>query len=158
MKPTRGGPCRVGARPRAAVWAARPWATLTVAVVAGGCAWDTPQTSLVPRSDFARAIHGVYGVIAWVALAVALIVLTLLGWVLVRYRRRPDAPLPPQMRGHAGLEIAWTVAPALVLLVIAVPTVRVIFATQGAAPRDALEITVRARQWWWDSAMPRSTS
>ena len=54
-------------------------------------------------------------------------------------RRGPARPLPRQTRGHTLLEIAWTIAPALVLLVIAIPTIQVIFRTQarGAPPRRA---------------------
>ena len=45
--------------------------------------------------------------------------------------------------------------PAIVLLVIAVPTLQVIFRTQSQAkPRDALEVVVRGYQWWWEFAYP----
>jgi cytochrome c oxidase subunit 2 len=62
--------------------------------------------------------------------------------------------VPAQTRGHSLLEISWTIAPALVLLAIAIPTIQVIFRTQAAPPRDALEITVRGRQWWWEFRYP----
>jgi cytochrome c oxidase subunit 2 len=127
---------------------------LGVAVGLGGCAWDGPQTSLVPRSDFARDILHIYGIIAWVSLVIAAIVLVGLAWVLLRFRARPGVGLPPQIRGHALLEIGWTVAPALVLLIIAVPTIQVVFRTQSPPPRDALEVVVRGRQWWWEFAYP----
>src|SRR5262249_27465300 len=53
------------------------------------------------------------------------------------------------------LEISWTIAPALVLLVIAIPTIQIIFRTQGrAAPKDAIEINVRGWQWWWEFRYP----
>jgi cytochrome c oxidase subunit 2 len=117
----------------------------------GGCAWDGPLTTLVPRSDVARAVLHVYGIITGATIGIALVVALALGWILARYRDRAGAPLPPQTRGHSLLEVAWTIAPALVLLVIAIPTIQVIFRTQGAAtPRDALEVTVRGLQWWWE--------
>lgn len=137
----------------------RPWrfwrfGLLCVAVLAGGCAWDTPQTTLVPRSDFGRAILDVYRIVGWATLGIAIVVFAVLGWILLRYRARPEAGLPPQRRGHTGLEIAWTVAPALILLVIAVPTIRVTFSTQGEPPPGALEVSVRAWQWWWEFRYP----
>jgi cytochrome c oxidase subunit 2 len=125
-----------------------------VAALLGGCAWDGPQTSLVPRSDFAREILHVYGIITWVTLGIAAVVLVALTWVLLRFRQRPGAGLPPQVRGHALLEISWTVAPAVVLLIIAIPTIEVVFRTQGAPPRGALEVVVRGRQWWWEFYYP----
>jgi cytochrome c oxidase subunit 2 len=120
-----------------------------------GCAWDTPQTSLVPRSDLTRAIHGVYGLITWATIVIGTLVLTLVAWILLRFRERPGAPTPRQVRGHSLLEIAWTVAPALVLLVIAVPTIQVVFRTQAPASPQALEIDVVAKQWWWEFRYPQ---
>jgi cytochrome c oxidase subunit 2 len=127
-----------------------------VGVVASiaGCGWSGRQTSLVPVSDFAREILHVYGIITWAVLVIAAVVIGVLGWVLIRFRDRPGAALPRQTRGHALLEIGWTIAPAFVLLIIAVPTIHVVFRTQGAPPSGALEVVVRGRQWWWEFAYP----
>ena len=125
-----------------------------VAAAAGGCAWDAPMSTVVPHSDFARDILHVYGIITWVSVAIALVVGAALAWVLIRFRDRPGAPLPVQRRGHTLLEIAWTIAPALVLLAIAVPTIQVIFRTQSAPAPDALQIRVLGRQWWWEFRYP----
>ena len=120
----------------------------------GGCGWQGPRSTLAPRSDFARAILDVYALITWAAIVIALVVFVLLGWVLVRYRERGAGPLPRQTRGHTLLEIGWTIAPALVLLVIAIPTIEVIFRTQVAAPPNALHVVVRGWQWWWEFRYP----
>ncbi len=120
----------------------------------GGCAWDARQSTVVARSDVARAILDVYALLVWVAAGILLVVILVLAWVLARYRARPGAPIPPQTRGHTLLEIGWTVAPALVLLVIGVPTVRVIFSTQAPPPPGALEVVVRGWQWWWEFRYP----
>src|SRR5207237_511633 len=64
------------------------------------------------------------------------------------------APPPPQTRGHTLLELSWTIAPALVLLLIAIPTIQVIFRTQAAPAAGALEVLVRGRQWWWEFRYP----
>jgi cytochrome c oxidase subunit 2 len=125
-----------------------------VAAAVGGCGWQGPRSTLAPRSDFARAITDVYTLIIGAALVIALIVFVLLAWVLVRYRERDAGPLPQQTRGHTLLEIAWTIAPALVLLVIAIPTIAVIFRTQQPAPRGALHVVVRGWQWWWEFRYP----
>src|SRR5205085_6046452 len=98
-----------------------------VIVLDAGCGWSGRQTSLVPVSDFARDILHVYAIITWAAIVIAAVVVAVLGWVLLRFRARSDAALPPQTRGHALLEIGWTIAPALVLLIIAIPTIHVVF-------------------------------
>jgi cytochrome c oxidase subunit II len=119
-----------------------------------GCAWDGAQSSLVARSDFARDILHVYGIITWIALGIAAVVTLALGWVLWRFRERPGDGLPRQIRGHALLEISWTIAPAIVLLVIAIPTIAVVFRTQAAPAPGALEVIVKGHQWWWEFSYP----
>jgi len=127
---------------------------LPFVTLAAGCALDTPQSSLVGRSDLAHAILGVYAIITWAAAIIALVVFGLLGFILIRYRDRPGAAEPRQTRGHSLLEISWTIAPALVLLIIAVPTIQVIFRTQGRAAPGSLEVVVRGWQWWWEFRYP----
>jgi cytochrome c oxidase subunit 2 len=123
-------------------------------LIAEGCAWDGPRSTLAPRSDFARAIADVYRDVTAVVVLIALVVSIVLTLVLARYRTRAGAPRPRQVRGHTPLEIGWTIAPALVLLVIAIPTINVTFRTQGPAPSGALEIVVRGWQWWWEFRYP----
>jgi cytochrome c oxidase subunit II len=131
-----------------------PFLPLLAVPVAGGCALDTPQSSLVARSDYAHAILGVYAIVTWSAAIIALVVFAALGWILVRYRDRPGAPAPRQTRGHTLLELGWTIAPALILLIIAIPTIQVIFRTQGRAAPGSLEVVVRGWQWWWEFRYP----
>src|SRR5437773_2512362 len=126
---------------------------LDVALGLGGCARDGPMTTLIARSDLARSILHLYKIITGVAVAIALIVAVVLVWILVRYRGR-DGALPPQTRGHTALEIGWTIAPALGLLVIAVPTIQVIFRTQAPPVSADLEIRVLGHQWWWEFRYP----
>jgi cytochrome c oxidase subunit 2 len=128
---------------------------IVVLLVLGGCAWDTPQTSLVPRSDLTRSIQSVYALITVATVLIGVVVLAVITWILLRYRQRPGEALPPQTRGHSLLEIAWTIAPALVLLVIAVPTIQIVFRTQAPASPQALEIDVIGKQWWWEYRYPK---
>jgi cytochrome c oxidase subunit II len=110
--------------------------------------------TLSSRSDLARDTLSVYRLIAWIVLGIGLVVTVVLLAALFRYRARPGAPLPRQVRGHTLLEIAWTIAPGLIILAIAIPSIRVIFRTQGPAPPGALEVTVVSRQWWWEFRYP----
>jgi cytochrome c oxidase subunit 2 len=113
------------------------------------------MSTVVARSDFARAILHVYTIITWVTVIIGALVFVLLGIILVRFRARPGAPLPRQVRGHTLMELAWTILPALVLLVIAIPTIQIIFRTQTAAsPPGALQVEVRGYQWWWEFRYP----
>jgi cytochrome c oxidase subunit 2 len=54
-----------------------------------------------------------------------------------------------QIHGNTRLELAWTLAPALVLLVIAVPTIKTIF-DLDRTPKDSIRVTVIGHQFWWE--------
>jgi cytochrome c oxidase subunit 2 len=127
---------------------------LAIAMLAGGCAWDGPMSTLGGRSDMARSILYVYGIVTWATVIIGTVVIGLLAWVLIRYRERPGAPLPRQIAGHSLMEIGWTILPALILLVIAIPTMQVIFRTQAPPKPGALEVQVLGKQWWWEFRYP----
>ena len=120
-----------------------------------GCEMVTaPTTTLAPKSDFARLSHDIFLRILWWDLGILLLVVTVLLFVVVRFRERDPQTMPAQVRGHAGLELSWTVAPVLVLTVIAFPTVRAVFRTQDAPPANALRVRVTGHQWWWEFEYP----
>ena len=123
---------------------------LTAALALSGCAGPFPQSTLHPRSDFARATDVLFTDIFWWAAAVFVVVEALLVVALVRFRHREGRPAPKPTHGHTLMEIAWTLAPAAILVFVAVPTVRTIFATAGEAPADAVKVEVIGHQWWWE--------
>jgi cytochrome c oxidase subunit II len=131
-------------------------AALSIVLLAAACggADRFPQTSLDPRSDFGRAIDDLFMLTVWLGVGVGLLVFVLVLYIIVRFRHRPGAPEPAQVHGNTRLELAWTIFPALILAIIAVPTVQTIFATQAPAPEDALKIEVIGYQWWWEFRYP----
>ncbi|MGO8719649.1 MAG: cytochrome c oxidase subunit II [Acidobacteriaceae bacterium] len=82
----------------------------------------------------------------------------LLLFVIVRYRHRPgdDEREPPQIYGSNQIELAWTVFPILIVVVLFLSTVRIIFSIQHEPqPGQALDVTVTGHQWWWEFAYPK---
>jgi cytochrome c oxidase subunit 2 len=99
-------------------------------------------------------IQNLYVLIFWMAVVVFVGVEGFLLYTIVRYRRRSPDELPSQTHGNTRLEIAWTIIPALVLLVIAVPTIGTIFAAD-AVPENATQyVRVIGHQWWWEFEYP----
>lgn len=136
-----------------------PWlaalASLALALVAGCAPHEYPQTSLHPESDYARAIQGlVVQQVMWVTI-IFTVVLGLLIVVVVRFRDRPGAGEPSRVHGNTALEIAWTIAPAIILALVAIPTVAVIFKTQTQPPADAVMVKAIGHQWWWEFQYPK---
>lgn len=119
-----------------------------------GCAGEYPQSALRPESDYARQIQALIDQQVFWVVAIFAVVLALLVLVVVRFRERPGAPDPKPVHGNTALEIAWTVAPAIILALVAVPTVAVIFKTQTRPPADAVHVKVIGHQWWWEFQYP----
>lgn len=146
LKPRPTGPQRSRA----------PLALAALAVaLAAGCgegSWSTFD----PASDFARSTLDVYWDVLWWTIGIFVVVEALLIYALVRYRRRQGDPdVPEQVHGHTFMEIGWTLAPAVILFFIAIPTIRTIFLTQGDPPqREVLEVEVVGHQWWWEFNYP----
>jgi cytochrome c oxidase subunit 2 len=114
-----------------------------------------PQTTLDPQSDYASLIQRLLvNLVFWVVLIFVVVEGVLIVTVL-RFRARPGAPQPRAVHGNTVLEIAWTVAPALILVAIAIPTVTTIFRTQAPAPARSLAVKVVAHQWWWEFQYPQ---
>jgi cytochrome c oxidase subunit II len=127
-------------------------AALVVAAVS--CNEAHPNSTLVPHSDLGREIDFLWNRLLLLGTIVFILVEGVLIYVVFRYRRRENQGPPPQTHGSTKLEIAWTLIPAVILVFIAVPTVRTIFITQAQAAPGSLSIEVTGHQWWWEFRYP----
>jgi len=138
-------------------WLASIAMQVAIAVTIGGCSEKgRPMTTLAPKSDLAQWIQSLYiDVTVWDAIILAIVVGAFILAVFVFSSRVGEAAPASTASSDLGLEIAWTLGPTLVLLMISVPTIRTIFRSQTAvAPKNALEIKVVAHQWWWEFDYP----
>lgn len=134
---------------------------LLLIVYAARDAWaETPQGSpsiFAPASTPANSIlHLAYFVLA-ITGSIFVVVGGLLTWALIRYRARgDDTSEPPQIYGSTQVELAWTVVPILIVVVLFLTTARIIFAIQDAPkPKSALDVTVVGHQYWWEFRYPK---
>lgn len=123
-------------------------------VFLAGCSATDPQNTLSPAGDVARRIGDLYWQIFWWGVGVFVVVEGLLLFSVLRFRRKPGQDMPYQTHGNTRLEIAWTIAPALILVTIAVPTVRTIADLYQNPSSEALQVRVIAHQWWWEFGYP----
>jgi cytochrome c oxidase subunit 2 len=84
--------------------------------------------------------------------AISIFVLLLLLWVVVRFRRGAN-PSPSRNTHNTTLEIVWTLVPVLILVVIAVPSIRLL-AHQYNPPAADLTVKVIGNQWYWEYQYP----
>ncbi|WP_245217301.1 cytochrome c oxidase subunit II [Neoroseomonas nitratireducens] len=87
-----------------------------------------------------------------IIVAITIFVLALLGWCVWRYRAEAN-PTPSTTSHNTLLEVAWTVVPVLILVVIAIPSFRLIY-YQDRTPNADLTISVQGRQWYWNYTYP----
>lgn len=83
---------------------------------------------------------------------ISLVVLLLLGWVILRYRRAAH-PVPSRTTHNTMIEVVWTLVPVLILVVIAVPSIRLL-ANQYSPPNADVTIKVTGHQWYWQYQYP----
>ena len=135
------------------------WAPLCLLGMTALAACDSTkyeQSTLNPQGDFARMVDHLFMTTVWWALLVFVLVEGALVFAILKYRGKPDDPEPQQIHGNTTVEIIWTVIPALILAMIAVPTVRTIFRTyELPTGRDVVTIEVIGHQWWWEFRYPQ---
>jgi cytochrome c oxidase subunit 2 len=107
-----------------------------------------------PSSPEAHAIADLFGVTLGICAVIFALVLALVAYSLLRFRRRDgDDAEPEQVHGNARLEVAWTVAPFLVLVGILALTARAMHTSDPPVDRDP-DIVVIGHQWWWEARYP----
>ena len=84
---------------------------------------------------------------------VALFVLGLLFWVILRYRAKAN-PVPSKTSHNTLIEVIWTGVPALILIAIAFPSLSLLAAQYKPAKADAVVIKVKGYQWNWGYEYP----
>jgi len=107
----------------------------------------TPARSIFDLSMFVLAITGI----------IFLVVGSLLVYSIVKFRGRAadDGREPAQVYGSTQIELAWTVIPILIVVVLFIATAQVIHAVQDAPkPPSAVEVTVIGHQFWWEYRYP----
>lgn len=140
--------------PRAALHGLLALAAAPLLVAALTACGTTPQTTLEPTTESARRSLWLLQFVFWAAAAVFVVVEGALVYILIRYRRRRGDGLPAQTHGHTGLEIAWTIVPAILIVVVAVLTVPKIFEDAQASKPGDLTIQATGHQWWFEFVYP----
>jgi len=83
---------------------------------------------------------------------ITLFVGVLLAWVLYRYNARRH-PVPSRISHNTPIEIAWTVIPILILVIIAIPSFRLLYYEDRVRDPD-MTVKVTAHQWYWEYTYP----
>ena len=111
------------------------------------------ETGMQPAAnEIKRRIIDLHDLVLVIITLTTIFVAVLLVVVMVKFNAKAN-PVPSKTSHHTGLEIAWTVIPVLILVVMAIPSFRLIY-YQDRTPNPDLTIKVVAHQWYWEYAYP----
>ena len=136
----------------------------TLLTLATGVIFAVPAMAQAPRnwqmgmqaaaSPVAERIHSLHDLVLIIITVITIFVAGLLVYVMWRFNARRN-PVPSKFSHHTGLEIAWTVIPVLILVVIAIPSFRLVYYEDRTQNAD-MTIKVMAHQWYWEYTYPDS--
>ncbi|MFC0217872.1 cytochrome c oxidase subunit II [Pseudochelatococcus lubricantis] len=111
------------------------------------------QISLqTPVTEVAHAMHDFHNLLLWIIGLIVAFVAALLLIVILRYNEKAN-PTPSRFSHNSLLEVAWTVVPVLILVVIAVPSFKLL-RQQLILPPSDITVKVTAHQWYWTYDYP----
>jgi cytochrome c oxidase subunit 2 len=117
-----------------------------------GCAKDAPQDTWQPAGENAQKIQDLQWWVFALAGIVGVIVFGVIVFVVIRFRDHGQA-MPKQTHGKPALEIFLTIVPAVILVVVGVPTVGTIFDLAKTDDTQCV-VNVTGQQWWWEIDYP----
>jgi cytochrome c oxidase subunit 2 len=128
-----------------------------LALFLSGCETDTPQNTFDTKGEVADKQADIFFLAMWPAVAIMILVLGGLLVIMLRFRERDPDYIPPQLHGNTRLEVAWTLAPAILLLAIGIPMVIMVFDLGREPSEDAFRVDVIAQRYTWEFQYPEYT-
>jgi cytochrome c oxidase subunit II len=107
------------------------------------------QQAYGPLKEREIALHTL---VFWIITIITLLVAGLLLWVMIKHNAKRN-PVPSQTTHNTVIEVIWTVAPVLILVIIAIPSFRLIY-YQDRTENPDLTIKVTGHQWYWEYTYP----
>lgn len=126
-------------------------------LILSGCEFDGPRSVLNPAGRVAEIQLGLLTYTTWLSVIVLVAVFGALVYAIVKFRRRGnDNSIPNQTHGSVVMEAVWTIIPVIIVIMIAIPTVRAIFETETRyEPTEGdVVVNVMGYQWWWAFEYP----
>jgi cytochrome c oxidase subunit 2 len=107
-------------------------------------------------SDVMEQIETFHTELFWIIVAVCVFVAALLVWIVIKYRAGANA-VPSKVHHNTLLEVAWTLIPVIILVVIAIPSFKLLYLEATIPPPD---VTIKAigKQWFWTYEYPGSAA
>jgi cytochrome c oxidase subunit 2 len=126
----------------------RTMLTVTAAVFASTARGEFAINLAPPATSLAGQIYDLHTLVLWICLGIFLVVFVPMFYAIWRHRKAAGYAARP-FHENTRLEIAWTIAPFVILIAMAIPATRVVMAMKDTSA-SALSIKVTGRQWKWE--------
>jgi cytochrome c oxidase subunit 2 len=131
-------------------------AASVLGLLSSTAAWATAQpwqTSLPPPvSPVMERLTSFHGLLVWIISAIVLFVFVLLAYTCWRFAEARN-PVPSRRSHHTILEVVWTAVPVLILVIIAIPSFKLLY-YMDVVPETELTIKATGHQWYWSYDYP----
>lgn len=138
----------------------------TVSVLGAGvpawCGWTAPALAQAPQpwqlgfqeaaTPVMERIDGFHDLLLVIITVIMLLVTALLVYVVVRFNEKAN-PVPSKTTHHTVLEVMWTVVPIMILVVIAIPSFRLLY-YMDKTTTPGMTLKVVGSQWYWSYVYP----
>lgn len=119
-------------------------------VVMAPTAWGTGfQTAHSPVMERVNEFHNV---LLYIIIVISAFVLALMAWIIIRYNKKRN-PTPQKWSHNTLLEMVWTAIPVIILLAIAIPSIRLLY-YQDRVANPEMTIKAIGHQWYWSYEYP----
>ena len=111
----------------------------------------TIQPQVTENGEYGLWMHDY--ILVPMMLVISLLVLGLMFWVVVRFRRKAN-PVPSKTTHNTLIEVVWTLVPILILVGIAIPSIKLLAKQYTPAPANAVTLKAIGNQWYWTHEYP----
>jgi len=141
---------------RQSLWAAGLAAFMSMAGACGPALANEPHPWQIglqdPASPVKHLMDSFHNLLTVIITLIVIFVAGLLAYCVVRFNAKAN-PVPSRTSHHTLLEVAWTVLPVIILIVVAVPSFKLLYVAERV-PQADMTIKVTGRQWYWDYEYP----
>ena len=138
------------------------WCAGGLAVLVGLVAWAAGPVMAAPEpweinfqppaTPVMRELESFHVLLLWVIFAISIFVLALLLYTSWRFAEKRN-PTPSRRSHHTVIEVIWTAVPVLILVIIAIPSFKLLYYAQEI-PQTEMTIKATGHQWYWSYDYP----
>src|SRR3954454_3966161 len=111
------------------------------------------EMNLQPAATpIAERVHSFHGLLLWIITLISVFVLALLLYTCYRFSETRN-PVPSRRSHNTLLEVVWTAVPVLILVIIAIPSFKLLY-HMDVEPKTDMTIKATGHQWYWSYTYP----